>query len=60
MLTKEKIIDTIKQLPDSFSLEEVFERILLLEKIEKGKQESDEGKVIRETDLDKILPSWLV
>ncbi|MFA6260665.1 MAG: hypothetical protein WC760_04305 [Bacteroidia bacterium] len=60
MLTKEEIINSIKQLPDSFSLEEVFERILLLEKIEKGKQDSIKGKVIRDEDLDKFLPSWLV
>lgn len=32
MITKEKLIETIKQLPPEFSVDEVMERILLLEK----------------------------
>lgn len=32
MLTKEKIIRTINKLPDEFSIEDLFERIILLQK----------------------------
>lgn len=60
MLTKEKIIDSIKQMPDSFSIEELFEHILLLEKIEKGIADSKKGNVIPDENLNKQLPSWLV
>ena len=60
MLTKEQIIDSMKQLPDTFSLEDVIERILLLEKIENGIQQSNEGKVIPDSELDNYLPGWLV
>jgi hypothetical protein len=32
MITKEKLIEAIKQLPPEFSVDEVMERILLMEK----------------------------
>ncbi len=60
MLVKASVIESIKQLPENFSLEEVFERILLLEKIETGIKQSKEGEVVSEKDLDKYLPEWLV
>lgn len=60
MLTKEKIIDSINLLPDEFSLEDVIERVVLIEKIERGIQESENGKLIPDDELNKHLPSWLL
>lgn len=40
MLSKEILIETIKKLPDNFSIEDLFEKIILLEKIEKGNKQS--------------------
>jgi len=54
------LIETIKQLPPEFSVDEVMERIFLLEKIETGLQQSQKGKVTPDEDLDKKLPKWLV
>ena len=60
MIVKEPLIETIKQLPLEFSLDEVIDKIVLLEKIEKGLQQSQKGKVTPDEDLDKKLPEWLV
>lgn len=60
MLKREKVLDTIRQLPDKFSVDEVIDRIILLEKIETGLQQSIEGKVTPDEELDKKLPEWLV
>ena len=60
MITKEQLIETINQLPLEFSLDEVIDKIVLLEKIEKGLQQSQKGKVTRDEDLAKKLPEWLV
>ena len=38
MITKEPLIETIKQLPPEFSVDEVIDKIFLLENIEKGLQ----------------------
>ena len=45
MLTKEKLIQTIRELPDSFSVDDLFERIILLQKIEIGMEQSKSGQV---------------
>ncbi len=60
MITKEQLIETIKQLSPEFSVDEVIDKIFLLEKIETGLQQSQKGKVTPDEDLDKKLPKWLV
>jgi len=60
MLQREKLIETIKQLPSKFSVDEVIDRIFLLDKIETGLQQSQKGEVTPDEELDKKLPEWLV
>lgn len=48
------------ELPDSITLEAFFDRIILIEKIEKGMSDSTKGNVILDENLNKHLPSWLV
>ena len=59
MLTREKVIETIKQLPDKFSVDEIIDRIILLDKIEIGLEQSKQGQVTADEDLGKKLPQWL-
>lgn len=59
MLTRDKLIETIKLLPDKFSVDEIIDRIFLLEKIETGLQQSHKGQVTPDEELDKKLPKWL-
>jgi hypothetical protein len=56
MLTKEKLIDSINKMPDKFSVEELFERILLLEKIERGLDQSIQGNTTPQDQLEVHLP----
>lgn len=46
MLDKEKVLETIRTLPEEFSLDELVDRLILLEKINTGLQEVEEGKVM--------------
>lgn len=59
MLTKEKVINAINKLPGEFSLEDVIDELLLLEKVEKGLAQSESNEVIKDEELDKELPEWL-
>ena len=59
MLTREQVLLSINQLPDKFSVDEVIDRIVLLEKIENGLLQSQNNQVIADEDLDKHLPKWL-
>lgn len=59
MLTKEKIIAAINKLPQDFSMDDVLDELMLIQKIEVGLQQSDKREVITDDDLDKQLPEWL-
>ena len=59
MLTKTNVIKTITSLPDSFSIDELVDKMILLDKIENGLKQADSGKVISEDELDKKIEEWL-
>ena len=60
-ITKEKIIEVIRAMPkEEFdSADEVIEEIILLEKIERGLKDVEEGRVLSEEEANKIMDSWL-
>jgi hypothetical protein len=55
MLTKTKVLKTINRLPDEFSIDELVDQMILLEKIEIGLKQSEKGQVISDEDLDKEI-----
>ena len=58
MLTKSKVEKQIRNLPDEFSIDDLIEKLILVEKIEKGLQQSDKGEVISEDELNKEVEKW--
>jgi hypothetical protein len=59
MLTKKQVIESIQELPASFSSEEVIERIILLDKIQTGIEQSRAGKTISLKQAETRLKKWL-
>jgi predicted transcriptional regulator len=59
MLTKEKVKKTIDRLPDSFTVDQVVEELVVLDKIEKGLKEVEEGKVYSTQQVKDHLKKWL-
>ncbi len=59
MLTKTDVIKSLQSLPRQFQAEEAIERIVLLEKIHTGLQQSVEGKVVSKEQAKKRLKKWL-
>ena len=59
MLTKEKVKKTIDRLPDSFTVDQVIEELVVLDKIEKGLKEVEEGKVNSTQQVKDRLEKWL-
>jgi hypothetical protein len=60
MTTKDKIISGIKNLPDSVTIDDILDQIMLVEKIEKGIEQSNKNQVVSDDELDKRLGKWLV
>lgn len=58
MITKENLKQQIESFPEQFSIDDLVERLILIEKIEKGEQQSSENKVIGHNSLDKELQKW--
>ncbi len=59
MLTKKKLLSTLKNLPEKFSMEEVIDRIILLQKIEIGLEQSGTGKTLSSKEAKAKLKKWL-
>ncbi|MCK9414201.1 MAG: hypothetical protein M0Q53_18010 [Prolixibacteraceae bacterium] len=58
MLTKDKLNKTIQSLPDSFSIDQLIDQLIFMEKVELGYQQSEEGKVISNEDAKMIIDKW--
>ena len=58
MITKSELKKQIDKLPDEFSIDQLIERLILIEKIERGNQQSEKGDVISENELDKEIEKW--
>ncbi|TVP50471.1 MAG: hypothetical protein EA341_07375 [Mongoliibacter sp.] len=59
MITKEKLLETLKSMPDKFSVEELMERVLLLQKIEIGLEQSERGEGYSSEEAKKMIKEWL-
>jgi len=58
MLTKEQVNKTIKNLPDSFTIDELIDQLLFIEKVEVGYQQSESGKVVTNDDVKLMIDKW--
>jgi predicted transcriptional regulator len=59
MLTKEKIQKTIESLPDNPEIELVIEKLILLDKVEQGIKDANDGKVFSAEQVREELKKWL-
>lgn len=59
MITKEKIQKTIQNLPDNPEIELVIEKLILLDKIEQGIKDVNEGNVFSGEQVREKLGKWL-
>jgi predicted transcriptional regulator len=58
-MNKEKVIETLEKLPQEFSVEELVDRLLFIDKIDRGLKDVEEGKVISlEEAKDRASKKW--
>lgn len=58
MLTKTIVKKQLEKLPEEFSLDELVEQLILIQKVEKGLMDSNEGRIISEEELEKEIDRW--
>lgn len=58
-MTKKNLLETIKDLPEKFSIDELLDRVMLMQKIETGLSQSLNGQS-KSTEQAKLkLKKWL-
>ena len=58
MITKTKLIAEIKNFPEKFSIDELIEKLILIEKVEMGREQSKRGDVVSEAELEYEVKKW--
>lgn len=58
MLTKNRVKEQIELLPDEFSIDELVDRLILIEKIERAEKQSNANETLSEEQLEKEMEKW--
>ncbi len=58
MLLKITVQKSIERLPQEFSIDELIEQLIFIEKVEGGLQQSRDGNVISHEDVKSMISKW--
>ena len=59
MLTKEEVLKTVNDLPGEFSFEDILDRLMLLNKIDIGLEQSNNDETLSTKEAEESLAKWL-
>jgi len=59
MLTKTQIIDSLSNLPENVTIDQVIDHLVIVEKIQKGLEDSANGRVYNKDQAKSKLKKWL-
>jgi hypothetical protein len=57
-MRRDKALETTKDFPQEFELEELIERLVFVEKVEKGLQQIEEGKTVFHEKVKEMTKEW--
>lgn len=57
-MKRDKAIETVKEFPQEFELEELMERLVFIDKIEKGLEQAEQGKVTSHEKVKELRRKW--
>lgn len=58
MLTKATVQKSIDRLPSQFSIDELIEELIFIQKVEDGLQQSTDNKVVSHEDVKSAISKW--
>jgi len=59
MITKTHLISTFEKLPENLTIDQVIDHIIFVEKVQKGLDDSENGRVFTTDEARKKLSKWL-
>ena len=57
-MKRDKAIDTVKELPKEFELEDLIEKLVVIEKVEQGLAQLKKGKTVTHEKVKEIAKKW--
>lgn len=57
-MTKEMLTAAIKDIPQEFDLDELFEKLLFVEEVEAARKEVSDGKTKTLDEVKEIVAGW--
>ena len=58
MITKDQVISSLKEMPAQFSIDELMDKLILLQKIDIGLEQSKQGEVHSSHEAKEMLKQW--
>jgi predicted transcriptional regulator len=58
-MNQQLVIETLKKMPQQFDVEELIERLIFIDKVEEGLEDSKNGKVVSFDEAKERLSKWL-
>lgn len=59
MITKTQIRNTLDSLPENVTIEQVIEHLIFLDKVQKGLEDSENGRINTVEEAKQKLTKWL-
>ena len=59
MITQKQVAVVLQTLPQAFSIAELVDKLILVEKIEQGIREGERGETYSSAEARKLLRQWL-
>ncbi|MDC4204992.1 MAG: hypothetical protein MPW14_12225 [Candidatus Manganitrophus sp.] len=56
---KQEVSKLLARLPDDCSLEDIQYHLYVLQKIERGLKDAEEGRVYTQEEVEKMMTKWL-
>lgn len=58
MLLRSQVHETIDTLDEEFTMDELFERLSFIEKVERGIDDADNGRTKTDEEFDETMEEW--
>ena len=59
MLTRTQVFSTIEKLPEQFSIDQLIDKLIFIDKVETGLKQSESGNVNTKEQAKQKLSKWL-
>ncbi|MCE2995749.1 MAG: hypothetical protein ACK5RG_06930 [Cyclobacteriaceae bacterium] len=60
MISKSQLKQCIEFLPESFTVNELIDCLVLISKIDMGNKQSEKGETLSESELDEEVNKWFL